>query len=213
LEDLACRVLSIFELVYDHGNTTFAKLRMSAELISNLARLEIVVDHTVLVVFVNEEQRRLIVVEHDVCGLHNVASLVSDDGQMHQILEPALVVYIVIFTILVNLDDGAIDDESPVVGHSLKTFTILAISERRLQVFIEARLLIFDSFLSVVEVIDILLMEEVVVLIVVLVHILMIHRRPVLHINVCSITYNLRLQPSVIDVGFFLTLERACRLV
>lgn len=186
---------------------------MSAELISNLARLEIVVDHTVLVVFVNEEQRRLIVVEHDVCGLHNVASLVSDDGQMHQILEPALVVYIVIFTILVNLDDGAIDDESPVVGHSLKTFTILAISERRLQVFIEARLLIFDSFLSVVEVIDILLMEEVVVLIVMLVHILMIHLRPVLHINVCSITYNLRLQPSVIDVGFFLTLERACRLV
>jgi hypothetical protein len=213
LEDLACRVLSIFELVYDHGNTTFAKLRMSAELISNLARLEIVVDHTVLVVFVNEEQRRLIVVEHDVCGLHNVASLVSDDGQMHQILEPALVVYIVIFTILVNLDDGAIDDESPVVGHSLKTFTILAISERRLQVFIEARLLIFDSFLSVVEVIDILLMEEVVVLIVMLVHILMIHLRPVLHINVCSITYNLRLQPSVIDVGFFLTLQRACRLV
>lgn len=93
---------------------------MSPELISDLARLQVVIDHSVPIVLVDKQHGGLVVVQHHVGGLEHVTALVPYHRQVHQVLQAALIaILLIVVAILVDFDDGSIDDECPIVGECL----------------------------------------------------------------------------------------------
>ena len=198
LEKLTGRVLCILELIDEHRAAGISQFVAQVVLIRDLASLEIIADHAVLIILVDEKHARLIVMKHHVRGFEHVSSLIANDWQVHQVLQTVLVgISLFLLSVLVDLDNGSIYDEGTVVGHGLKTLTVLAVPVLRLQVLVKPRLFSFVVLVPVIHGIDVLQLVLVLIFILVILVVAQLVLAS-LHVYISPIADDLRFKPRVV---------------
>lgn len=108
---------------------------------------------------------------------------------MHHVLKPIAVRLVFVIPVLEDFDDWTIEDKGSIVTMGLNALTVLAFFKLRLQVFIDPRLFIEESFLVIEHVVNVL---HIPIVVVVTVDFML-----AFHLDI-SVAKNLRLKPFVI---------------
>ena len=127
--------------------------------------------------------------EHHVAWLNHITSLVLKNWQMHHVLKPIAVRLVFVIPIFEDFDDWTIEDKGSIVTMGLNALTVLAFFKLRLQVFIDPRLFIEESFLVIEHVVNVLHISIVVVV--------TVDFMLAFHLDI-SVAKNLGLKPFVI---------------
>ena len=146
--------------------------------------------------------------EHDVHRLKDVTPCVLDHREVHEVLKTILLGLTLILTVLVDLDDGAIDDKGTVVGQGLETLPVVSVAELYIEVLIETTLFVLPSFLLCVKLVNVL---EIILLVVFASAVFVVTEVAIflaVHGDISTITNDLALQPRVISSQFTIRLKR-----
>ena len=88
--------------------------------------------------------------QHDVGRFEHITTCIPDDGQVHQILKTILIRIglTLILSVLVDLDNWAVDYKCTVVGKSLQALFVITVAEFRFQVLIQLSLFFLVGLIS-----------------------------------------------------------------
>lgn len=135
MEESSCSILGTFVLVRNHLNPLVCLPRRLV-LLNNFSRLKVEVDQTILVFFVDEKHRALVVVKKEVLRFQKTSTLVLHRRHVHQVIE-LLLMFVNLLTILIHLDDWPINHECTVVSVSLDRLLIVAIAKLLRKIFVK----------------------------------------------------------------------------